>query len=75
MARAVCEDESERRRVIAFFRDVRERYMASSSRAHRVPTPPGTGHNFPYEAPDFTADAVRAALHEVALNGVMHHAV
>lgn len=49
-------------RMMRFFPATRERYLAASSRSERVITPAGTGHNFPYEAPEFTAEAVRRAL-------------
>lgn len=39
----------------------RERYMATSRQARRIAAPPGTGHNFPFEAPDFLADVIREA--------------
>lgn len=48
--------------AVRFLQDARMRYLEASSRAQWVRTPPGTGHNFPYEAPDFTAAAIRAAL-------------
>lgn len=49
-------------RMARFFPLTRERYMATSDLAERVVTPPGTGHNFPFQVPDFTADVVRSAL-------------
>jgi hypothetical protein len=37
----------------------RERYLAISTRSRRVVAPPGTGHNFVYEVPDWVAGVVR----------------
>lgn len=53
-------------RVRRFYREARERYMRASSQAQRIVAPPGTGHNFPYEAPEFVADLVRRVLEETA---------
>jgi pimeloyl-ACP methyl ester carboxylesterase len=44
----------------------RERYMTVSTRSRRVVAPAGTGHNFPYEAPQFVIDVVRDLTDEVA---------
>ena len=56
-----AEDEAQRiaRRLAA----TRERYLATSTRSQRVVTPPGTGHNFIYEVPDWLAGVMRAVLH------------
>jgi hypothetical protein len=40
----------------------RERYLAVSTRSRRVVAPAGTGHNFPYEAPECVLAVVREAL-------------
>jgi pimeloyl-ACP methyl ester carboxylesterase len=50
----------EARRMALFFATTRERYLAISSQARRVITPPGTTHQFPYEAPQFVIDLVLA---------------
>ena len=52
----------DRDRLRRFYARSRERYLAISSRAQRIYAPAGTGHNFPYEAPEFLADVVRSAL-------------
>ena len=49
-------------RMARFFSKTRERYMAVSEASTRVVTPKGTGHNFPYEAPDFVVNLVRDIL-------------
>lgn len=51
-------------RLARFYGRVRERYMASSSKTERIYAPPGTGHLFPYERPEFVADVVRRMLRE-----------
>ncbi len=45
-------------RFVAFLKAARERYMAASSQSVRVVAPPGTGHNFVYEDPQFVVDAM-----------------
>ena len=54
------------RRMRRFFATTRERYMATSRQAQRVYAPQGTGHNFPYENPDFVAEVVRGCLRSQA---------
>ena len=51
-------------RLRRFYRHTRERYLAASSRSQRIVTPAGTGHNFPYETPDFVIEVVRRAIAE-----------
>lgn len=46
-------------RLRRFYLRTRERYMAVSSRAQRIYAPKGTGHNFPYEAPEFVVGVLR----------------
>lgn len=46
-------------RFAAFLKSTRERYMAASSASVRVVAPPGTGHNFIYEDPDFVVATMR----------------
>jgi pimeloyl-ACP methyl ester carboxylesterase len=48
-------------RIQRIYARSRERYMATSRQARRIASPPGTGHNFPFEAPDFLADVIREA--------------
>jgi len=43
----------------------REQYMRISSNTTRIYSPTGTGHNFPYEAPDFVVDVVNRVLDEI----------
>ena len=45
-----------------FFAATRERYLATSTRARRVVAPAGSGHNFIYEAPEFTIAVMREAI-------------
>lgn len=52
----------EAERMAKFFAKTRERYLAVSQASTRVVTPEGTGHNFPYEAPDFVVNLVRDIL-------------
>lgn len=49
-------------RMRRIFAVTRERYLASSSLSRRVYAPEGTGHNFPYEAPEFVAEVVRSCM-------------
>ena len=59
---AVSGPEADRQRVLRVMARTRERYMATSTRARRVVTPAGTGHNFPYESPESVIAVVREAL-------------
>lgn len=51
-------------RLRNFYMRARERYMAVSDESRRIVTPAGTGHNFPYEAPEFVVDTLRRVLME-----------
>jgi len=53
------------RRAVNFFERVRVRYLEVSSDTRLVHTPPGTGHNYPYETPEFVLDVVRQLLAEL----------
>ena len=55
-------DAAENRRVIRRLAATRERYLAISTRSQRIVAPAGTGHNFIYEVPDWTADVIRGAI-------------
>lgn len=57
--------DPEARRMMRFFPLTRERYMTTSSRARRVIAPAGSGHNFPFEAPEFTIDIIKSVLTEL----------
>ena len=46
-------------RMARFFAATRERYLAASTRSHRVVAPAGAGHNFVYELPEFTIGVLR----------------
>lgn len=46
-------------RFVAFLKATRERYLAASDRSQRIVAPPGTGHNFVYEDPEFVVETVR----------------
>jgi pimeloyl-ACP methyl ester carboxylesterase len=50
------------RRMVSFFAATRERYLAASTRSTRVVAPAGSGHNFTYEHPEWTAEVVRRAV-------------
>jgi hypothetical protein len=52
----------ESRRLLRFYEATRERYMATSTRSVRVYAPDGSGHNFPYEHPDFVIETMRRVL-------------
>jgi len=54
--------QAEARRMRQFFQRTRERYLAVSARSRRAVPPAGTGHNFPYEAPEFVIGVVRECL-------------
>lgn len=51
-------------RVINFLRHARQRYLATSNRGRLLHPPSGTGHNFPFEAPDFVVTTIRQVLGE-----------
>jgi pimeloyl-ACP methyl ester carboxylesterase len=53
---------SEQERMINFFAQSRERYMATSSNSRRVLAPAGTTHQFVYERPDFIIETMREAV-------------
>lgn len=58
-------DEAAAARARNFFERARVRYLAVSSDARLIHTPPGTGHNFPYETPDFVVEVVLGLLEEL----------
>lgn len=58
-------EETAAGRAINFFERVRVRYLQVSSDTRLVHTPPGTGHNYPYETPEFVLDVVRQLLAEL----------
>ncbi len=60
---AAGQDDFEQR-LRRFYRLTRERYLAASSRSQRIVTPAGTGHNFPYETPEFVIEVIRRVLAE-----------
>ena len=55
-------EEAAARRAVNFFERVRVRYLKVSSDTRLIHTPPGTGHNYPYETPDFVLEVVRELL-------------
>ena len=59
-------EEAAARRARNFFVRMRVRYLEVSSDARLVHTPPGTGHNYPYETPEFVLDVVRQLLAELS---------
>ena len=59
-------EEAAASRAKNFFVRMRVRYLEISSDARLVHTPPGTGHNYPYETPEFVLDVVRQLLAELS---------
>ena len=62
-------DEVAAARARNFFERARVRYLEVSSDARLMHAPPGTGHNFPYEAPEFVVEVVRGLLAELRGEG------
>ncbi len=58
-------EEGAARRAVNFFERVRVRYLEVSSDTRLIHTPPGTGHNYPYETPEFVLEVVRQLLAEL----------
>ncbi|MDE2981390.1 MAG: alpha/beta hydrolase [Gemmatimonadota bacterium] len=58
-------EEAAARRAVNFFERVRVRYLEVSSDTRLIHTPPGTGHNYPYETPGFVLEVVRQLLAEL----------
>jgi pimeloyl-ACP methyl ester carboxylesterase len=52
-------------RLKSFYEATRERYMHTSSKAVRVYTRDGLGHNFPYEDPPVVIDTIRRVLSDI----------
>ncbi len=52
-------------RAVNFFERVRVQYLEVSSDTRLIHTPPGTGHNYPYETPEFVLEVVRELLAEL----------
>ncbi len=61
MPEVAAAQPEEARRMMRVLQHTRERYLAVSSSSRRVVTPSGTGHNFPYEAPECVLAVVREA--------------
>ncbi|MYJ18831.1 MAG: alpha/beta hydrolase [Gemmatimonadetes bacterium] len=59
-------EEAAASRARNFFVRTRVRYLEVSSDARLVHTPPGTGHNYPYETPEFVLDVIRQLLAELS---------
>jgi pimeloyl-ACP methyl ester carboxylesterase len=53
-------------RLQRFYTLTRERYMDVSSRSVRVFAPDGSGHNFPFEHPEFMVETMRRVLSDVS---------
>lgn len=62
-------DEAAAARAKNFFKRTRVRYLEVSSDTRLVHTPPGTGHNYPYETPEFVVEVVRELLAELRADG------
>lgn len=52
-------------RVINFLGHSRRRYLATSSKAILLHPPAGTGHNYPFEVPDFVVATIRRVLSDL----------
>jgi pimeloyl-ACP methyl ester carboxylesterase len=52
------------KRFEAFLNATRERYLAASSNSTRIIAPEGTGHNFPYQVPEFVIKTMHDILKE-----------
>lgn len=50
------------KRMFNFYAASRERYLAISSRSRRIVAPPGSGHNFVYEHPEWTIGVMSEAI-------------
>ena len=61
--------EEEAARAKNFFQRARVRYLEVSSDTRLIRTPPGTGHNYPYEVPGFVVEVVRGLLAELEAGG------
>lgn len=59
-------EEAAARRAVSFFERVRVRYLEVSSDTRLIHTPSGTGHNYPYETPEFVLEVVRHLLSELS---------
>ena len=62
-------DEAAAARAKNFFQRARVRYLEVSTDARLIHTPPGTGHNYPYETPQFVVEVVRGVLEELRAGG------
>ncbi len=49
-------------RAMNFLKRARKRYLAISSKSEFIAAPAGTGHNYPYEVPDFVVEQARKVL-------------
>ena len=58
--------DPERVRALRLFQRMQRRYLQASSRSHLLYAPADTGHNFPYETPEFVTDVVRNVLRDTA---------
>ena len=67
-------DAAAAHRAKNFFVRMRVRYLDVSSDARLVHTPPGTGHNYPYETPEFVLDVVRELLAELGADRALGNA-
>jgi hypothetical protein len=54
--------KSKETRVITFFDNARIRYLKTSTRSELIHTPPGNGHNYPHQIPEFVVETVRRIL-------------
>ena len=66
--RAIGVGEAETDRALRFLEQARMRYARVSARSELIHTAPGTGHNYPYETPDFLLNVVRRILADSSLS-------
>ena len=59
---AIGVTEAETERARQFLEQSRMRYVRISSKSELIHTPDGTGHNYPYETPEFLLEVVRRAV-------------
>ncbi len=64
---AIGVSAAETDRARHFLEQARMRYVRISSKAELIHTAPGTGHNYPFETPEFLLDVVRQALADSAI--------
>lgn len=54
--------DGEVQRALSFLKQARKRYLAISTKSEFIKAPDGTGHNYPYETPEFVVEQMRRIL-------------